>query len=317
MKAAVLALYFAAFFLFALGMLLMRSPIKRFFGKQVQRYVKLTGEKRTEGASVKQGLNRLIDFVAPLFINRSFASKLQALIDKAGVPLRSSEFVFFHILGVLGSALLGFVVGGPLGMWLFVVVAGILPVAGMIRLKNQRERRFHDQLPDTLSLIAGALKAGYSFLQAVDMTVRETAPPMSLEFKRVLTEARLGLPVEQALENMAKRVESSTFDWTVMAVKTQREVGGNLAEILEILAETIRERDRVGRQIKVLTAEGRLSAIILFLLPFAVSSVLWVINPGYLGLLFSHSLGIAMLAMSALMLAVGGVWLRKVVTIEV
>lgn len=311
-----LGLYFVSFFLLAFAILLMRSPIKKFFGKQMEKYVRITTEKH-EPQTAKQLVEGVADLFAPLITRWAFTERLQALIDKSGLPLRSSEFVFFHALAVGAGAIVGFMLAGPAGLVLLTSVLAFLPIFWLTRMRAKREKRFHDQLPDTLSLIAGALKAGYSFLQAVDMTVKETEPPISIEFKRVLTEARLGLPIEQALENMAKRVESNTFDWMVMAVKIQREVGGNLAEILEILAETIRDRDRVGRQVMVLTAEGRLSASILFLLPFAVSLILWVLNPDYLSLLFSHPLGLSMLAVAVLMLAAGGAWLKKIVNIEV
>lgn len=313
----ILGMYFISFFLLFFVLMLKRSGIRKFFGRQVEKYIRFTKDDDEPDISLRQVLLKLIDAVAALIVGKSFSGKLQVLIDKAAVPLRASEFVFFHGIAVVLAVLLGYTLGGIAGVILMIAIAVSSPILGLVYMRRQRDNKFHEQLPDTLSLIAGALKAGYSFLQAVDMTVKETAPPMSVEFKKVLTEARLGLPLEQALENMAKRVESNSFDWTVMAVKIQREVGGNLAEILEILSDTIRERDRVQRQIKVLTAEGRLSAIILFLLPFAVGVVLWVLNPGYLALLFNHPLGLMMAGMAVVMLAVGGLWLKKVVTIEV
>lgn len=313
----ILGLYFLGFFLFAFAMILIRSPIRKFFGKQVEKYIKFTKTEDEPQVSARQALLKFIDIIAPLINGKSFAANLQSLIEKAGIPLRASEFIFFHSLALVAAVLIGYTLAGPAGLVVLLAIAIVLPVVGLKHMKRQREKKFHDQLPDTLSLIAGALKAGYSFLQAVDMTVKETSPPMSVEFNRVLTEARLGLPLEQALDNMAKRIDSNNFNWTVMAVKIQREVGGNLAEILEILADTVRERDRVSRQIDVLTAEGRFSALILFILPFAVGLLLWVINPGYLILLFKHPLGLAMLALAGFMLTIGGFWLKKVVSVEV
>lgn len=313
----IFGLYFISFFMLFFAVLLMRSPIRKFFGKQVEKYVKFTKASDEEQLSLKKALSWIINAITPLLTKKTFALNLQASLDKAGVPLRASEFIFFHVIAFLAAILVGYILLGPAGVVLFVLLSIMTPMLGLKHLKKQRETKFHNQLPDTLSLIAGALKAGYSFLQAVDMTVKETSPPMSVEFKRVLTEARLGLPLEQALDNMAKRVESENFDWTVMAVKIQREVGGNLAEILEILARTIRERDQVSRQIKALTAEGRLSAMILFLLPFAVGLLLMVLNPSYLLMLFTHPLGIGMVVIASFMLAVGGFWLKKVVTIEI
>jgi len=313
----ILGLYFASFFLIIFSVLLKRSPIRKFFGRQVEKYIRLTPTKEEGNVSVRRLLLKIIDLLSPLLTRKSSSSNLQALIERAGVPLRASEFIFFHGIGLLAALLIGYIVAGPAGMAMLSIIAIVLPTLSLKYLKMKRENKFHDQMPDTLSLIAGALKAGYSFMQAVDMTVKETSPPMSVEFKRVLSEARLGLPLEDALDNMAKRVESDTFDWMVMSVKIQREVGGNLAEILEILASTIRERDQVYRQVKVLTAEGRLSAIILFLLPFVVGALLWILNASYISLLFTHPMGFAMVGMAVVMLAVGGFWLKKVVTIEV
>ncbi len=166
-------------------------------------------------------------------------------------------------------------------------------------------------------MIAGSIRAGYSFLQAISVAVEETLPPMSDEFRRVLAEARLGFPLEEALEKMADRVGEQNFYWTVMAINIQREVGGNLAEVLEILADTIRDRDRVKRQIKTLTAEGRLSAIILVLLPIFMIFMLSVLNPTYISELFTTSIGLLMILIGSILMLLGGLWLKKIVTIEV
>lgn len=313
----ILGIYFISFFLFAFGVLLIRSPIRKFFGRQVEKYVKITKDINNDVFTFRWMLKKSTSIISRLTAKKKFTANLQAMIDRAGISLKASEFIFFHSVALIVAVIIGYAVAGPMMVMLLALMAALLPVLGLKRMESQREKKFHDQLPDTLSLIAGALKAGYSFLQAVDMTVKETSPPMSVEFDRVLTEARLGLPLEHALDNMAKRVNSNNFDWTVMAVKIQREVGGNLSEILEVLADTIRERDRISRQIKVLTAEGRLSAIILFLLPFVVSALLLILNPSYLLMLFIHPLGLGMLAVAVLMLIIGGIWLKKVVTIEV
>ena len=244
--------------------------------------------------------------------------KKHICIDVVVIFLPKRTRLFFHLLAVLGAAVAGLILlQHPLAVALSAAAATIAPLLILKRLTGKRERMFYAQLPDTLSHLSGALKAGYSFLQAVDMVVEETLPPMSTELSRVITETRLGLPVETALDNMAARMNCMDFNWTVMAVKIQREVGGNLAEILEVLGGTIRERDRVQRQIKVLTAEGRLSAAILFLLPVVVAVLLFLINPGYLSELYTRIAGIALLTLAAGLMVAGGVWLRKVVRIEV
>lgn len=311
----VLALSFSGFFLFAVWSLQAVFPELDLFVK-TQKYVK-TRKSRAIRQSPGLLVRELIEALSPIISNRSFALKLQDSIDKAGVPLKASELVFLSALALPILSLIGNALAGLVGAVLALPITFLLPPLLLSRLKKERERKLNEQLPDTLSLISGALKAGYSFMQAVDMTVAETSPPVSVEFKRVLTEARLGLPVEAALDNMARRVESESFDWAVMAIKIQREAGGNLSEILQTVADTIRERDRLSRHVKVLTAEGRLSAVVLCVLPFGIGALLWIINPSYLSPLFDRPIGLAMSGLAAILLAVGWIWLKKIATIEV
>jgi tight adherence protein B len=179
-----------------------------------------------------------------------------------------------------------------------------------------RLRKFHEQLPDTLQLISGSLKAGYSFNQALSMVVEETMPPISDEFRRVLSEIRMGLQEKEAMENMAERMKSEHLDWVVMSVNIQREVGGNLAEVMEIIANTIRERDTVLRQIKALTSEGRLSAYILIGLPIILAIVLSFLNREYISLLFTSIIGWVMVGIAVILMIIGIFWIIKIVSIK-
>jgi len=148
------------------------------------------------------------------------------------------------------------------------------------------------------------------------MIVDETKPPVSDEFKKVLSEIRMGLPERDALENMAKRINSELFNWTVMAVNVQREVGGNLAEVMEIITNTIRERDRVMNQIKALTSEGRLSAYILISLPILTAIALSILNREYVSLLVTTNIGLIMLSVSVILMIAGIVWIIKIIRIK-
>ncbi len=197
------------------------------------------------------------------------------------------------------------------------VVGAAIPLIVLFMLIERRRKHFHEQLPDTLGLIAGSLRSGYSFLQAISVAVEETLPPTSTEFKRVLAENRLGRPLQESLENMAKRMQETDFDWTVMAINIQREVGGNLAEVLEIIADTVRERDRVRRQIRILTAEGRISVTILMVLPFFEAFLLYLMNPSYMSLLTTTRAGLVMLTIGLISMTLGYLWLRKIVYVEV
>ena len=243
-------------------------------------------------------------------------------MEQAGLPLRPLEFIFFHFVFTVVTAIIGgSIARNPASI---LVTAGIAAAIGAMvpflilsMLINKRSARFHEQLPDTLNFISGSMRSGYGLLQAMQAAAKESLPPMSTEIKRTLAEARLGLPLEEALQKMAERVNEDNFNWTVMAVNIQREVGGNLAEVLEIVADTIRERDKVKKQIKILTAEGRLSAVILSILPVVIAILFFIINPSYMLLLVTTGFGLALVASGLVLFTIGVLWLRKIVSIEV
>lgn len=248
----------------------------------------------------------------------NFDARLQMQLDRAGWPLRASEFVVLQIAGVMAGALVGF---GLLERWWLGIVLAIAG-AGVFRviLSRKIERRksvFLSQLPETLQLLAGSLQAGYAFMQGLDTLVQETSPPTSSEFGRVLTETRLGNPVEDSMSAMADRLDSDDFRWVVLAINIQRQVGGNLAVLLQTVASTLREREQVRRQIKVLSAEGRLSASILTVLPFLLAGYISVVNPAYIGALITETLGRVMIVGALMLMGIGILWMRKIVNIDV
>ena len=204
---------------------------------------------------------------------------------------------------------------------LFAGVIGVVAAIGpRIALKvalDRRAEKLREQLPDVLTIMASSLRAGHSFLQALDTVAKEIALPARDEFARVVAEIRLGRAAEDALEALAERVGSADFKWAVLAVNIQREVGGNLAEILDTVSDTLRERAMMRRQIKVLTAEGRLSAWVLTLLPVAIGLYMFSVNPEYIGLLFTDRLGWIMLGVAVVLMALGILWMRKIVNIDV
>src|SRR4249920_4163273 len=155
---------------------------------------------------------------------------------------------------------------------------------------GRRAEKLREQLPDVLTIMASSLRAGHSFLQALDTVAKEIAQPAATEFQRVVAEIRLGRSAEDALGALAERVGSADFKWAVLAVNIQREVGGNLAEILDNVADTLRERAQMRRQVKVLTAEGRLSAWVLALLPIGIATYLFIANPSYIGTLVTETI---------------------------
>ena len=247
-----------------------------------------------------------------------FSDRLDRELEAAGVTMRSGEFVVTSVL----AAVIGAVVGAAVlqSLVLGLVVAGSAGAAPTVILRmalKRREEKLREQLPDVLTIMASSLRAGHSFLQALDTVAKEIAQPAASEFQRVVSEVRLGRPADDALSALAERVGSSDFRWAVMAVNIQREVGGNLAEILDTVADTLRERATMRRQVRVLTAEGRLSAWVLGLMPFAIALYMFAVNPEYIGLLFKTRLGIIMLIVAGCLLIVGVYWMKKVVDIDV
>ena len=263
-------------------------------------------------------LNRFSSAAEEQVRKRGMLSAVNATLEQANLPLSAGEAIAaaFGLAAVLGLVA-GVVLLNPIfGAVVFVLALAI--VLGAIRFVGGREKkRFEDQLPDTLTLISTSLRAGYSLLQAVEAVAQEAPNPTAREFGRAIAEARLGRQVTDALNGVTERTQSKDFEWAVMAIEIQREVGGNLAEVLQTVADTMLARNRLRGEIKALTAEGRISAIVLGALPFGVAGFLWSSNPDYMRPLFQNTIGlIAVGAVSLLMLA-GFLWLRKIVDIEV
>ncbi len=261
---------------------------------------------------------RIMESMRRFAEKRGFAAELQRRLERAGLPLRPVEYISLHVALVTGAGLLALVLTRSfLVAALVVVLAVVAPPALLTVLAKRRRKQFESQLPDVFSLIAGSLRAGFGIMQAVDHIASEMPPPVSAEFARVESEARLGGPVEQALGKVADRMDSEDFRWAVAAIGIQREVGGNLAEVLDIVANTIRDRDSLRREIDGLTAESRLSARILTAMPFVVVVALLIMSPAYVVPMLTTPLGWGMLALAGVLLAFGYWWLKRVSRIEV
>ena len=261
--------------------------------------------------------DRIVILISRLSTKRGFGEVFETRLQRAGMSISSSEFITIHIISIIVISLgVYFLTGSYLLTFLILAAIVLLPFLILNFRIAQRLSKFHDQLPDTLQLISGSLKAGYSFNQALSMITEETIPPTSDEFRRVLSEIRMGLQETEAMENMAKRIGSEHFDWVVMSVNIQREVGGNLAEVMEIIANTIRERDTAMRQIKALTSEGRLSAYILIGLPIVLAVALSFLNREYVSLLYTSTIGLIMVGIAVIMMVIGIFWVIKIIRVE-
>lgn len=248
---------------------------------------------------------------------RGLLSGVNSALEQANIPLSPGE----AILAAVGVAFLlgvfGWLFSGPVG-GLVVFVLVILLVFGFINWAGSREKRkFEQQLPDTLVLLATSLRAGYSLLQAVEAVASEAPNPTAREFGRAIAEARLGRSVPEALQGITERTQSKDFEWAVMAIEIQREVGGNLAEVLQTVADTMLARNRLRGEIKALTAEGRISAFVLGALPFAMAGFLWVSNRDYLLPLLQETFGRIAIGVGIVLMIGGIIWLRKIIDIDV
>jgi len=244
---------------------------------------------------------------------------LGAKLEAGGIPLKPAEWLIIHIgIALLVPLFVLLISDVNIALTIVAVLFGILgPLAYLSIKATFRIRAFMGQLPDTLQLLSGSLSAGYSLPQAVDAVVRQGTAPIADELRKALVETRLGAPIEDALDDVADRMKSKDFGWVVMAIRVQRQVGGNLAEVLATTAATLRERERLRRQVQVLSAEGRLSAYVLFGLPVVFALYLLATRPNYLKPLIEDPIGWILLAGMAIFLTTGALWLRKVVQVEV
>ena len=271
----------------------------------------------SERSLVPEVMRRAVEATARAAGGMSVLDQLEGKLEQADVKLKAQEFVIFYAAGVALPTLLALVAGGPLIGLAVLVILALLPIAVLNQLASRRQKSFTDQLPDALQLLASSLRAGYSLAQGLEAVAAEIDDPMGRELRRVVLESRLGRDLEVALDDTAKRMQSPDFDWVVIAIRIQREVGGNLAELLSSVAETMVSRERLRREVSALTAEGRLSAIIVGCLPLVVGAALYVLNPGYLAPLFASTIGKAMILGGVVLTVVCFAWMRKVITIDV
>lgn len=267
------------------------------------------GRMEKEPVSVADRLSGAAD---RLLEGKDRRSRLSALLEVAAVQLRPAEFVVMVLAGALALAIAFAVMIGPLG---FVIGAVLAPLVGRIVLNSRVQKRrdhFVEQLPDVLQTMISSLRGGYGLPQALDVVANQSAEPARTEFQRVLFEVRIGRDAGEALTAAAERMQSKDFDWVVGALQINREIGGELAQVLESVAETVRERQTLHRQIRTLTAEGRMSAQILLALPIVVGIGMTIVNPGYLEPMTS-GIGPFLIGLAAVLMFAGWFWMRRLV----
>ena len=304
---------------------------------RLERYAAKPEEARKAASSGQGGVAELIAQSATLnnlnrvVEQRDFGANLARDIARADLKLKPSEFLLIWAGAVIGIPLAMLLIspivstlGNPLFLLIGAFVGFMLPRFWLGRRKAGRLGAFNKQLPDTITLIANALRAGSSFLQAIELVVRESRPPISTEFGRVIREVNLGLPFDQALENMVRRVRSDDLELMATAISIQHQVGGNLAEILDSIAYTIRERVRIQGEIRTLTAQQRLSGYVVGFLPIALAGFLFIAAPGFMKPMFDNPpeilglpAGVVILIFGGFMMFLGFMFIRRIVDIEV
>ena len=308
----------AALLFFAVGVFLSvrtRDRVERrlgHFARTVLQVVDESEEARKRATPIADSLNRAL-------AGRRSTQGLAAHLARADLKLTVGEFLALQLISAIGFGVFGQLLSGTIVLAILAAVIGWFAPRWYVSFRQGRRlRAFNDQLGDALNLMVNGLRSGYSVLQAIESVSHEMPKPISTEFGRVVQEVQLGLAVEQALDNMLRRVTSEDLDLVVTAVNVQREVGGNLAEILDVISHTIRERVRIKGEIRTLTAQGRYSGYVISLLPIGLALVLFCVNKPYVSQLFTTGwCGWAMVVCGLLMIASGFIAIQRIVAIEV
>jgi tight adherence protein B len=269
-------------------------------------------------AAPETGLSRATgvtaEAIGSFLAERGWARGVAGALERAGYRLAPGEFLILVGAAAASAALIGGLLAGPvLGILLVVLTPFVARLLLGIR-EGRRKKAFADQLDDTLQLLAGGLRAGHSLLRAIDAVSREAESPTAEEFARVVNQTRLGRDLNEALDDTATRMGSEDFSWVAQAIGIHREVGGDLATVLDEVGHTIRERNQIRRQVAALSAEGKMSAYVLLALPFVVLGILALTSPSYVGRFFTSPIGYLLMALAAVMLTIGTVWMQKVVS---
>lgn len=304
------------FFFFILQALF--QPEKK-LEKRIQRYLSVTDEK----VNPKQ-FNLYLKFqllkkrLRKKMLKKEKNTKLEVKLSRAGLSLKPEEFVLFQWIL---TAFIGFLFVFITSEWIFLLIGGLIgylaPRWYIRRKERKRISEFNSGLTDMITTVVGSLRAGFSFQQALMSVVEEAASPIKEEMESVLKEMQYGRSLEDSLNNLKERMPSEDLDLMIQAILIQRQVGGNLATVLDKIVETIRSRTKIQRQISTLTAQGRLSGIVVGLLPIILGTVLYFIQPSYIGTLFHHPIGLIMLIAGGISAAIGFIMIKKITTIEV
>jgi len=275
-----------------------------------------------EPSSTPEALTELMGkagvFAERMLGRTSAAGRLELMLSRAGWSLRSGEFISVVAASAFGAGALGWLVSQHLLIGLLVAAVWTVVFASIVARKGHtRVRQIEEQLPTVLQLLSGSLDAGSSVLHAFELVVEEGDPPLSKEFARVVAETKVGRPLLESLEALAARIGSRDLDWTVEAIRIQHTTGGKLADTLRVLADFMRARLEVRGEVRALSAEARLSAKVLTLLPIVIGLFFFFFRRGYFQPLYTTGVGKGMLVAGAIGIVLGSVWMRRLVRVEV
>ena len=275
-------------------------------------------ESTREAKSRGEKPSPLTDALDHALAERGIGATLATQLARADIKLTVGEFVALTVIMVVMAGGMAHLWRGDILITTVAALAGFFsPRAYVAFRRGRRLRSFNDQLGDTINLMVNSIRAGYSILQAMRAVSEEMGPPASEEFARVVQEVQLGIPLEEALDHMLRRVPSEDLDMMITAINVQREVGGNLAEVLDSISFTVRERIRIKGEIRALTAQSRISGYMVAMVPLVLTAIIYLINPEFMGLLFQHTCGHIMLGVAVVGIASGFFVISKVVDIDV
>ncbi|WP_426939830.1 type II secretion system F family protein [Pseudarthrobacter sp. S6] len=304
---------------FIAGILLVFAAIALLFAVvfKPQNVIPVSRRRPDVVVTAATGLTRLTDSAVAV-INKRLKGGSGFLVDRdklerAGLKTQPADYLLMMGAGAFVGAILGYLLGGIFFAIVFLVAVPAGMLAYLSLLASRRRAKFDEQLPDTIQMLTGSMRAGHSLLRAIDASARETDAPMSEELTRIVNETRIGRDLGDSMLDVSDRTSSEDFSWISQAIEIHREVGGDLAEVLDHVGETIRDRNQIRRQVKALSAEGKMSAGVLMALPIVLFFALILINASYAKTFTSTVPGFMMLGAAGVMLTAGGFWLSRLI----
>ena len=288
---------------------------------RLKRYVNQTQYETSEiSKAAREKISHTSPFasIGRLFVSGTLAKKVELQLMRAEIPMRGEEFLVIIFMAMFVAGFAGFAIFGGIGpaSVLFFLTAG----SAFFLINARKQKRFYklnNQIGESLTVMTNALRAGYSFQQSMDLASKEMNGPLSVEYRRTVREINLGTTIEEALLNLNNRVNSDDLELVITAVLIQRQIGGNLAEIFDNISFTIRERIRIKGEIKTLTAQGRISGLIIGFLPVALFCILMLINPDYMSVLITNPIGRLIIAGGLFSEFIGLMFIKKIISIDV